>query len=89
MTHTKGNIIIENIKIGDIHYEFEYGFAIKTKVVTLPVRNDEGYWSWDSEIISDDPLRNGEIVHYGVTEGLAHYGPNLYDNEAYTGCKFI
>lgn len=97
MTNTKGNIIVEQIKIGDIHYEFEGNFVIKTKVITLPIRHNNftpeegqgGYWTWNSEIISDDKQRNGEIVRYGVTEGLAHYGPNLYDYEAYVGCKFI
>lgn len=95
MTKTKGNIIVENIKIGDIHYEFEYGCGIKVEVVSLPVKNESiiedapNYWTWQSKIISDNPEHNGKIVDYGVTEGLSHYGPNLYDNEAYTGCTFI
>lgn len=89
MTNTKGNIVVENIKIGDIHYEFAYTSGIKVKVISLPVRNDEGYWSWQSEVVSDNPVANGKIIDYGVTEGMAHYGPNLYDHEAYIGCKFI
>ena len=36
MTKTKGNVIVENIKIGDIHYEFEYGIGIKTEVISIP-----------------------------------------------------
>jgi hypothetical protein len=28
-TYTKGNIIVEDIKVGDIHYEFEYSLGIK------------------------------------------------------------
>jgi hypothetical protein len=29
MTRTRGNVIIENIKVGDIHYEYELGLGIK------------------------------------------------------------
>lgn len=32
MTYTKGNVIVEKIKIGDIHYEYEYGIGIKSEV---------------------------------------------------------
>jgi len=78
ITHTKGNIIIENIKVGDIHYEYEYGCGIKVEVLTLPVREGD-YWSWKSKCIS-----TGEEIDYGVTAGLSHYGPNLYDYEAYS-----
>ena len=90
MVHTRGNIIVENIKIGDIHYEFEYGVGIKTEVLTLPIRDENGYWTWDSKIISDiHPETNGKIVHYGVNENYSHYAPKLYDYIAYSGCKFV
>ena len=84
MTHTKGNVIVENIQIGDIHYEFDYGIGIKSKVITQPVRDSSGYWTWKSERIS-----NGKLINYGVSEGNSHYGPNLYDYEAYHGCQII
>jgi hypothetical protein len=84
MTHTKGNIIVEEIKIGDTHYEFEYGMCIETKVLTLPVRDDEGYWSWKSVSV-----KNEKIIDYGVHEKYSHYAPNLYDCIAYEGCKMI
>lgn len=77
-TLTKGNVIVEDIKIGDIHYEFEYGIGIKSEVVTLPVRNEKGYWTWKNKNMSSD-----NIIDYGVTEGMSHYSPNLYDYEAY------
>jgi len=77
-TYTKGNVIVENIKVGDIHYEFEYGTGIKCEVISSPVRDEEGYWTWKSKSTS-----NGRIIDYGVREGLTHYGPNLYDYEAY------
>jgi len=84
MTHTKGNIIVENIKIGDIHYEFYSGLCFKSKVISLPVRDENGYWTWKSEGVN-----SGKIQDYGVSEGLSHYAPNLYDYVAYSGCKEI
>ncbi len=82
MTYTKGNIIVEDIKVGDVHYEFEYGMGIKCKVLTLPqftINSDgEKYWKWTSE-----NLLTGNVINYGVTENYAHYAPNLYDHEAY------
>lgn len=35
-TLTNGNIIVEDIKIGDIQYEYNYGIGIKSEVITLP-----------------------------------------------------
>jgi len=78
ITRTKGNIIVEDIKMGDIHYEYEYGIGIKCEVISLPVRDDDGYWTWKSK-----SLNTGKIIDYGVTEGMSHYAPNLYDYEAY------
>ena len=78
MTHTKGNVIVENIKIGDIHYEFEYGVGKKSQVITLPIKNQDGLWEWQST-----NLTTGKIINYAVHEKYSHYGPNLYDYEAY------
>lgn len=83
-TLTKGNVIVEDIKIGDIHYEFEYGFYIKSEVLTEPKRNKDGYWTWTSRNTLTE-----QLIDYGVREDMAHYGPNLYDNMAYEGCKQI
>lgn len=77
-TLTKGNIIVEDIKIGDIQYEFEYGMGIKSEVVTLPVRDEDGYWTWKNKSCS-----TGVEINYGVREGMSHYSSNLYDYEAY------
>ena len=46
MTHTKGNVIVEQIKVGDIHYEYEYGIGIKCEVLTKPKLNEDGDWVW-------------------------------------------
>lgn len=80
---TKGDIEVQNIKLGDIQYEFGYGFGIKSTVIELPSRNEEGYWSWKNK------TNSGKIIDYGVKEGFGHYGPNLYAYEAYTNCKML
>lgn len=77
-TMTRGNVIVENIKVGDTHYEYEYNLGIKCEVVTLPVRDSEGYWTWKSK-----NLTTGKEIIYGVREGMSHYSSNLYDYEAY------
>jgi len=81
---TKGNVVANKIKVGDIHHEFEYGCAIKCKVITLPVNDGNGYWTWKSRNVN-----TGEEIKYGVRENMSHYAPNLYDYEAYPGCKFV
>ena len=83
-TLTKGNIIVEEIKIGDIHYEYEYGVGIKCKVITLPEEDNEGNWSWKSENVT-----GGKEINYFVNPKYSHYGPNLYDYEAYTTKHYI
>lgn len=83
-THTRGNVIVEDIKVGDTHYEFEYGHCIKSHVISLPVRSEDGYWTWQSKHDLSD-----RIIDYGVREGMAHYSAKLYDHEAYGGCKYI
>lgn len=77
MTHTKGNVIVENIKIGDIQYEYEYGCGIKSTVISLPVRDEDGLWTWQNK------TDKGEIINYAVAEKYSHYSPNLYTYEAY------
>ncbi len=77
-TLTKGNVIVENIKVGDIHYEYEYGIGLKVKVITTPTRDADGQWTWKAE-----SSRTGRIITYMVNEKYPHYAPNLYDYEAY------
>ena len=83
-TYTKGNVIIEDINIGDIHYEYEYNLGIKSKVLTKPFLNLEGNWEWKSE-----NLLTGKIIDYLVNPKYAHYSANLYDYAAYEVEKYI
>lgn len=81
MTRTKGDVIIEDIKIGDIHYEYFGNTELKVRVKTLPEkeeREDDNYWTWTS--VTDDGIE----VKYGVSDKYAHYGPNLYTFRAYS-----
>ena len=76
-TYTNGNVIVEDIKIGDIQYEFDLGIGTKSEVVSLPKRDEEGYWHWQNK------KTNGEIIEYGVHEKYRQYAPKLYDYIAY------
>jgi len=40
---TRGNVVVNNLKVGDIIYEFEHGLMVKSKVKTAP-KETEGYW---------------------------------------------
>jgi hypothetical protein len=77
-TYTKGNVIVEDIKVGDVHYEFEYGMCIKCEVITLPVLNEKSQYEWKSKNLS-----NGRVIDYLVDPEFSHYSANLYDYEAY------
>lgn len=88
-TYTKGNVIVEDIKMGDIHYEFEHGCCIKCEVLTQPKLESEDkengkYWTWQSKKLND-----GAIINYAASSKYSHYGPNLYNYEAYKNCKMI
>lgn len=78
---TKGGIIVEEIQVGDIHYEFEYGCGLECKVLTKPVKDENNQWRWESENVR----KPGHIIKYLITEGYGHYGPNLYSYKAYRG----
>ncbi len=79
ITRTKGNIIVEEIKVGDIHYEYDLGFGIKCEVITKPVFNKEAeIWEWKSK-----NCKTGKIIDYAVNSKYQHYSSNLYDYEAY------
>lgn len=78
MARTKGGIIIEEINIGDIHYEFEHGLGVKSEVIIKPEKDEENVWVWKSKNVN-----TGKEIDYLIKEGFECYGPNLYDYEAY------
>lgn len=84
MTHTKGNVIVEEIKVGDIHYEYDMGLGIKSEVLTEPRKNEDGNWEWKSK-----NLNSGKEIDYMVNPEYPHYSVNLYDYEAYKVKRYI
>jgi hypothetical protein len=83
-TYTKGDVIVEDIKIGDIHYEYELGVGIKCEVITLPTLNESGQYEWKSRNVN-----SGQEINYLVDPKHSHYGPNLYNYEAYKVNTYI
>lgn len=82
---TKGNVEVDKIRVGDVHYEYgPMGMFIKVEVIELPAETKPQWWSWKSKNVL-----TGKIVDYGVLEGHAHYAPELYDYEARTGGKQV
>jgi hypothetical protein len=81
---TNGNVVVNNIKVGDIHYEYFYGHETKVEVLTEPVRDENGYWTWQSKDLNSD-----KIVNYGVSEQHPHYSSKLYDYQAYINPKIV
>lgn len=82
---TKGNVVVDKIKIGDIHYEYGYNTCIITEVVSLPIRDEDGLWSWESKKSSHPETK----ITYSVSEKYPHYGPKIYDYKAYTVKNYI
>ena len=83
-TYTGGNVIVEEIKVGDIHYEYEWNVGIKCEVITLPKLNESGQYEWKSKNIN-----SGKIIDYLVDPKYSHYSSNLYDYEAYNVITYI
>lgn len=77
-TYTRGNVIVEDIKVGDIHYQYELGVGIKSQVLTLPVKNDNECWSWKSKNLTSE-----KEIEYSIHEKYYQAAPELYDYEAY------
>lgn len=44
----------------------------------------KGLWEWQSKNVN-----GGAVINYAVHEQYAHYGPNLYDYEAYSVSHYI
>ena len=68
---TGGNVEVQNIKIGDIHYEYGYDTGIKVEVITLPEKSiqkdDSILWQWVSK------TDNGQLINYAVNEKYSHF----------------
>ncbi len=72
-TKTKGNVIVEQIKVGDVHFEVDLRTQIKVTVLTKPEQNETGNWIWNSE------TEKGKEVPYLVNPKYLSFSPELYD----------
>ena len=81
---TKGNVKVNEIEIGDILYEFEYGLGIESKVLTKPELTEDGNYQWISENV-----KTKKEITYVVNPEYPHYAPNLYNNKAYNVKEWI
>ncbi len=89
------SIDYKEIKVGDIHYEYSCGIEIIVEVISEPTKKiydnhngkDRYQYKWSSKITKSNGMTIGSVVDYVITEGLEHYGPKLYDYQAYIGMK--
>ena len=75
----------DNLNVGDVFYECQYGINIKVEVITRPkytLEDNRRHWVWIGKNVCD-----GSIINYALTEGLDHYGPRIYSEPQY--CHFI
>lgn len=84
VTRTKGDIIVEEIKVGDIHYEFSGPFGIECEVATRPEQDPDGNWNWESRNV-----KTNKMINYFVHRDYPHYAPNLYSYKAYNVSNWI
>jgi hypothetical protein len=82
-----GGVVVNDIEVGDKLYEIEYGSYIECVVLSKPKRTESGsYVQWTWEVKN---TLTGKTVEYLITEGLEHYGPKLYNELVYEGCRQI
>ena len=81
---TQGNVKVNEIEIGDVHYEYDMGLEIKSTVLTKPVKNEDGNWEWTSQQANSD-----RVIDYLVNPEYTHYSVKLYDNQAYKNVRRV
>ena len=80
-TKTGGNIIIQNLKVGDIIHDYDFNINISSKVISKPVW-DGWYWTWTNKII-DHPTKSrlNKIITYHQAHDKSGYRLKLYTKE--------
>lgn len=66
------------LEVGTKLYEYSYGVEIISTVVDAPYIDSTGEFV-HVPVVSED----GEEFEYGVNKKYQHYGPNVYNYEAY------
>ena len=76
----------KNMTAGTLFYESQSGINIEAVCITAPVAepgyNNRAHWTWSAR-----NTQTGEMISYGLTEGLEHYGPRLYEGPQYGGMQ--
>lgn len=77
---------VAKFKVDDIFYECQYGMNMEFRVLTVPEQS-EGYngracLSWTAV-----NTKTNVTIDFGLTKGLEHYGPRLYDEAEYVTVK--
>lgn len=80
---TKGNVLVNEIKVNDIHFLYELGFEIIYKVISdvqkEPGVGSSNYYSWKAINVG-----TGAEEEFGIDDRYSGmYGPNIYDYRAY------
>lgn len=70
--------VAKQIEKGSVFFEHAYGEELQLTAKSTPTRNDDGQWEW--EAVTND----GRDVHYLITEGYEHYGPNITLTSVYS-----
>ncbi len=72
---------ITELEIGDVFYEAAYGQNIMMTVATKPVVSTGVE---DRQVVDWTAInKDGRTTEYQITEGLEHYGPQIYRQPAY------
>lgn len=82
-TRTKGNVIIQNIKKGDKHFEYQGNQGMKCEVLSIPKWDGEA-WEWKSK-----NLTTGRVTLYRIVHHHTDQRPMLYDYPAFQQVKYI
>lgn len=72
---------IKNLKEGDIVYECSYGKNIEIIITSNPIETFNE--KLEKNQISWTGIYGNQHIDFLVTEGMEHYGPQLYHSPAY------
>ena len=82
-TRTKGNVIIQDIKKGDKHFEYQGNQGMRCEVLTQPKWVGDA-WEWKSK-----NLKTGKVIPYRIVHHHTDERPMLYDYPAFKQVKYI
>lgn len=84
VTRTRGDIIINDLKIGDIVWECEYGTCEAFEITTKPEVKDE-VWHWKARHCKTDKIIDYSMADANSENGKynSQFGLKLYSYEAY------